>query len=217
MIKELEDILVKAYQPCEGFKAVCKGFTVWEPENGHVPRGYFGAEGKLEEVILVIVLAEPGDPFSGEKYTVSDAETMLRDHEKPCVELSGPKLGIYLNEILVRCFPNESIPEIMRKVWITESVLCSTPKGVSSTGSMPKSVEMECGSRYLKKQREIFKNAFWVAAGDKAEKRLAMLGMKADFKIYHPSERPYKIYKEKCIELWDGLASKFRVFLNQSR
>lgn len=38
---------------------------VWEPAKGDVSRGFFGALGKLEEVELVMELAEPANPTEG--------------------------------------------------------------------------------------------------------------------------------------------------------
>jgi len=62
---QLAKILEPAY-PCPEFEARCKSIMRWEPKAGHVPRGYYGAIGNLDEVELILVVAEPGDPHAGE-------------------------------------------------------------------------------------------------------------------------------------------------------
>ena len=66
----LIEVLAPAYEPCRHMP-VCGGRcrqSHWEPANGHMPRGFLGATGELDEIELVIVLAEPGDPKGTEKY-----------------------------------------------------------------------------------------------------------------------------------------------------
>ena len=50
--------------------------AAWFPSEGHVPRGFLGATRALEEVEVVMVLAEPGPPKdtkpNSEKYEHSD-------------------------------------------------------------------------------------------------------------------------------------------------
>ena len=60
--KPLLDILEPAYRPCAHFDGACAGACVWEPARGMVPCAFGGALGSLEEVCLIIVTAEPGDP-----------------------------------------------------------------------------------------------------------------------------------------------------------
>ena len=62
--QELIDVLEPAYAPCSGFSDKCRGVARWCPAAGHFPRGFIGAFGDLDEVKVVIVVAEPGDPFS---------------------------------------------------------------------------------------------------------------------------------------------------------
>ena len=60
--KALIDILEAAYQPCAHFKGACANACVWDPSRGLVPCAFGGATGTLDEVRLIIVTAEPGDP-----------------------------------------------------------------------------------------------------------------------------------------------------------
>src|SRR4051812_46161146 len=63
----LKSVLAAAFQPCPGFSGACSAMR-WNPAAGHVPRGFFGATGTLEEVRLVLILSEPGDPGIGERH-----------------------------------------------------------------------------------------------------------------------------------------------------
>ena len=51
--------------------------AVYDPASSHIPRGFSGAEGSLDDVLLVMVFAEPGFPLMGESY-FDDAEENLR-------------------------------------------------------------------------------------------------------------------------------------------
>ena len=67
---ELLKIIEPAYAPCAHFTGACRTLR-WDPGRGHIPRGFLGATGRLEDVKLVLVFAEPGDP------PVEQCETML--------------------------------------------------------------------------------------------------------------------------------------------
>lgn len=78
LAQPLLDVLLPAYAPCSGFKATCRAMR-WVPHQGHVPRGFCGAAGRLDEVRLVLVCAEPGDPHDGESHAADGtAEGQLR-------------------------------------------------------------------------------------------------------------------------------------------
>src|SRR5437763_10943031 len=64
----LANILLPAYGPCPEFATACKEMR-WNPDAGHVPRGFLGACGELSEVELLLVFAEPGDPHVGERHS----------------------------------------------------------------------------------------------------------------------------------------------------
>ena len=78
----LVDVLLPAYT-CQHF-GKCPDAT-WFPSEGHVPRGFLGATRALEEVEVVMVLAEPGPPKdtkpNSEKYEHSGATRALEEVE----------------------------------------------------------------------------------------------------------------------------------------
>ena len=192
----LEDLLINAYRPCVGLLRACKNHVVWIPSEGYIPRGYFGAEGDINEVELVLVLAEPGTPFKGESYCQSGPLEILKVQRQSCTDISGSIFHDNLLKILKYCFPGYSVELIMKKTWITESVLCSTPIDRGANGNIPACVEKECGNRFLAKQRVIFENAFWVTVGGKPKARLASLNIKTDFHIHHPGLPAYNVYRK---------------------
>ena len=56
MHASLQAVLSPAYR-CAEFGARCEGMR-WEPKLGHVPRGFLGATGSLEEVELILGLTQ---------------------------------------------------------------------------------------------------------------------------------------------------------------
>ena len=75
--KEITDILLSAYSPCPGFEDTCKGIAKWNPQMGHVPRGFVGATSSLDEVQVVILFAEPGDPYGSDPYSPTQSRPSL--------------------------------------------------------------------------------------------------------------------------------------------
>jgi hypothetical protein len=71
------------------------------------------------------------------------------------------------------CWPTLTFDEKLRRVWMTESVLCSAPV---ESGRVRREIEIECGERYLKRQLDLFPNALVVALGAKAQRRLLAIG-----------------------------------------
>ena len=69
---KLREILLPSYSPCPGIELGCKRTAIWKPEQGHVPRGFIGALGSLDEVQVVILVAEPGSPLFAESYECDD-------------------------------------------------------------------------------------------------------------------------------------------------
>jgi len=230
MNKELADIMKEAYGPCDGFRCVCGGKGIlWNPKpepekikEMNIPRGFYGATGEISDVKLVLVLAEPGKPDKEEwKYyndkdlsneILSDPSKLLDAHNNYVTFKNGGLFHENIRNIVRKCF-DKNIEEVKNNIWITETVLCSVP-GRSSTGPMTREVEDECGKRYLKKQYDLFKNAFWVAAGRKAQRRLKILEIPSQqyTYIYHPSCRP--IHKIAAKESWDKLAEDFKKWRN---
>ena len=142
----------------------------WEPKNGHIPRGFLGATGNLSDVELVLVFAEPGDPQPGDHQTMAEALDHAYQSFKSGSGVFHQKARAFFN----LCWPSLSFDEQLKRVWVTESVLCSA---AWSTGPVPKEIEQECGTRYLKQQLALFPNALVVALGSKAQNRLARIGI----------------------------------------
>ena len=61
---EIIKVLSEAYSPCQSF-GKCKE-AQWLPEEGHIPRGFLGATGSVDEVEAIFVFAEPGHPMMNE-------------------------------------------------------------------------------------------------------------------------------------------------------
>src|ERR1700676_5641454 len=77
-VPEILKILESAHAPCPNFQGVCGGCMRWSPGIGHVPRAFGGARGEVNDVMLVIVNAEPGDPADGESYDGSPSDMLMR-------------------------------------------------------------------------------------------------------------------------------------------
>ena len=166
---EISKILEPAYNPCPAFSGSCFDMR-WDPSAGHVPRGFRGATGRLDEIELVLVYAEPGDPQPGETHTGLASAYEFANHSFTAgTDLFHRNVGFILDS----CWPNLSLSEQLRKVWMTESVLCSAPR---EGGHVRREVTSECGKRYLLKQLELLPHALVVALGNKARDRLRGLG-----------------------------------------
>ncbi len=169
MHPKLKEILLPAYQ-CVGFTGTCTSLMQWAPHLGHVPRGFYGATGDLEEVTLVLVLAEPGnpspDPGPEECYSDVDSAFAFTGH---CFLTAGGQGHENVRNLICRCFPGLSLVNAMRKVWITESVLCSAPSPGATVGV---DIERFCAERFLLSQLRLFPLATIAAMGSKAMARL---------------------------------------------
>ncbi|MDH4560644.1 hypothetical protein E8F06_06530 [Pseudomonas sp. BN411] len=76
--------------------------------------------------------------------------------------------------ILDQCFPSLTFDEQLRKVWMTESVLCSAS---IEGGNVPASAWRACTASYLKPQIALFSRALVVALGNKAQSRLKSIAV----------------------------------------
>jgi hypothetical protein len=56
----------------------------WAPEEGHVPRGFCGATGSPEDVRLVVVSAEPGDPHESEAHSKTAPLDSVNEYAYRC-------------------------------------------------------------------------------------------------------------------------------------
>jgi len=170
-------VLAPAYLPCAEFQGAC-GEMRWQPETGHVPRGFLGATGSLEEVELVLVFAEPGDPHVGERHTGLESA-----YEYATRGFGMGKDLFHRNvlKILSMCWPELPFEQQLRKAWLTESVLCSAR---NEGGSVSVSASRACGRRYLLAQLAQFPSALVVALGSKARSRLLGLGFGGFLPVY---------------------------------
>ncbi len=175
---ELERILRPAYEPCIGFTArghPCSQFARWDPKSGHVPRGCAGALGSLDEVELVLVTAEPGDPHAGER---DDQRSDLM--EQACRKAfrsyqEGTDLfHRNVHYVLDACFPNLGFDERLRRTWLVDAYLCSARK---EGGNVPKGAWTACGRAYLRPQLVLLRDRLIVAPGGKAQRRVAHCGV----------------------------------------
>ena len=183
---ELLALLTKAY-PCPSFAGIC-GSMRWEPESGHIPRGFLGATGRPEEVELVLVFAEPGDPQPGDHKTLEEA----LDHAHRSFRAGNGVFHQKARAFFDLCWPDLAFEDQLKRVWVTESVLCSA---AWSTGPVPRAIELECGERYLRGQLALFPNALVVALGSKAQDRLRRIGIR-DFEPAHAFGLPGCYQKE---------------------
>lgn len=166
--KKLVEILRPAYRPCPGFKAGCAGVARWAPTQGHIPRGFVGALGRLDEVKVVILLAEPGDPHVVESYRSRNQLEQGCEYTFKALSEGTDLFHRNLKYVLNRLFPRISLQDQLRKAWITETFLCSAPQ---ETGPVLRVAENECGSRYLAHQLELFGGLPVIALGGKAYTR----------------------------------------------
>ena len=193
--KELLNLFLNAY-PCQSFSSNCKRMR-WDPKNGHIPRGFMGATGRLSDVELVLVFAEPGDPQPGDHQTMAEALNHAYRSFKSGHGVFHQKARAFFD----LCWPGLPFDQQMKKVWLTESVLCSAER---STGPVPVEIERECGIRYLQKQLALFPNALIVALGGKAQSRLRRMGIK-DFEKAHAFGLP-GCYQTEALPSWARVA-----------
>lgn len=205
MNEQLYKILKPAYDPCLEFAGVCKEM-LWKPACGHVPRGYYGALGELEEVELVLVFAEPGDPYRDEEFNNIEATF---DYVGRMFRTSKDKFHKNVRYILELCWPELNIEERFRKVWMTESVLCSAK---TEAGYVPVAICNTCGKHYLKPQLDLLRsknnNVLVVAMGRKAEERLKRQGWADYLRVSSPANREGK--KSSAKESWQKIPERLK-------
>lgn len=174
--QELLDVLEPAYAPCPGFSGKCRGVARWCPVAGHFPRGFIGALGDFVDVKVVIVVAEPGDPFSSDRcgHDVSPRELIAQTCRATFEYYDEGKNLFHRNVrfLLDRIFGEMPLEEQMVRTWITESMLCSAPQ---ETGTVPSKATRECGERYLARQLALLSRCPIIALGRKAQKRVKCL------------------------------------------
>ena len=173
MNADLRRILESAYDPCKGFCGKCKRLVEpFTPAAGHVPRGFYGALGGLSEVRLVMVLAEPTTPGIDEDHTGGIDSAFA--YAGQCYRYGDDPGHANTRSIIQKCFSG-SWSEVMRKVWITNSVLCTPLPKKSQGGKKFRSCEDYCGERYLLSQLLLFPHAVIAAMGTKVHDRVKRL------------------------------------------
>jgi uracil-DNA glycosylase len=206
--EQLRAALVPAYSPCTAFESACKGKVQWAPEKGHVPRGFAGGFGPPGDVRLVLVCAEPGNPYNDERYPQGPAASVLEAvcrYVLTAREASTDPYHQNLRYILNGCFPRMEFRKQLERVWITESVLCSAER---EGGYVPACVRHECRERYLEPQLRLFpKTALVVALGTKAQQRLR------DWPNVQPahSVAPPGCHRRAARPSWDAVIQRFRL------
>lgn len=213
LAQALLDILEPAYRPCVHFAGACADACVWEPSRGLVPCAFGGATSALDEVRLIIVTAEPGDPPDSTGYE-GTPEDMVHNslrifHEamrKGGIDRAGRPTPFHRNmrRILCAFWPKESLDSQLRKTWTTNAVLC--PAEVSG-GKHMRRVEQACATTYLTRQIDLFPNAFVLALGGKARDRIQAAGLRCDATGLHPSARQSDAVKTAS---WEAAARLFR-------
>ena len=169
---ELIDILVPAFLPCAGFKTACSQAN-WNPLCGNVLRGFVGASGDLKEVEIILVIAEPGNPQRDEVYYENEKprELLARttQYVYECYDSKRDEFHRNVRYFLDCVYPTLDFCQQMRRVWITESYLCSAKK---ECGPIKANAERECSRRYLEPELRLFPERPIVAFGLKAQKRI---------------------------------------------
>lgn len=187
---ELLDVLAPAFWPCEMFDRACCGSATRDPTRGHVPRGFIGALGSLQAVEVVIIVAEPGDPLEGRRHVVKgnpvlEIETVCEEAYRVLDNPAGRGRQFHRNvrQLLDLIYPGMPLPDQLRRVWITESVLCSACK---ESGPITRACERACVDRYLARQLALLPGRPHVPFGNKSRDRAGLRGLL----MAHPSSWP---------------------------
>lgn len=182
-------LLRPAYEPCRGFSDECRS-AVWDPAGGHVPRGFCGGIAGTDDVRLVLVCAEPGDPHGSESHEGDGSPggrlASVNRYAWGCFASGKDLFHRNVRTLLDLCWPGSTFEEQMRKTWITDSVLCSAPK---ECGPVQRGMEQECAKRFLLPQLSLFPAAVVVALGRKADRRLRRAGI-SEFEYAYSAAPP---------------------------
>lgn len=162
---ELSSVLRQAYLPCSNF-GICSQ-AHWAPELGHIPRGFLGATGALEDVELVMVFAEPGHPHPDEVYDPTDSpDTLLENGMHHAYESFANGTDLFHRNVrwfMEQLYPDLTFDEQLRHVWLTDGRLCSIDNEIGRVNGRI------CAERYLRAELEMLPNATVVAFGGKAD------------------------------------------------
>ena len=160
--KELQEIFLPAYEPCKHFGDPCARRR-WNPIDGHIPRGFTGAFGTLQDVELVIVAWRPAPKVQeDESYTAEVAgngrvrkptELMAQacKFTYTCINERREDYHEEIHDVIDSYFGGNDFRQKLRKAFIMQVCLCS--KGEPGDESV-----RTCNNEYLQKALAILKN-----------------------------------------------------------
>lgn len=188
----LLQILTPSVEPCSHMDGACSGAVTWDPRRGHMPRGSVGATGNLSDVRLVLLTAEPGDPYPGESYIGDTADQRIKETFSTLyndLRRGADQFWRNLRDIIDLCFPDKSLDEQLRQVWMTDTVRCGA---AHEGGELPLVVRRTCGRTYLGPQLQAMEHAVIAALGKKAQNRVRWLARQIDIPnpvvaAFHPA------------------------------
>jgi hypothetical protein len=175
---ELVAILEPAFQPCRQFQGACADVARWDLDAGYAPRGFVGAFGTCDDIDLVLVVAEPANPLTGERYTTEGAPRTLMAQAAATafehLEQAGSVIHRNMRSILDSCWPGTPLRNQLEHAWITQSHLCSASR---PGASVPARSANACARDYLAPQLRLLHNRAIVACGSKAQERMRRMGI----------------------------------------
>jgi len=190
--RELCGVLEKAYAP-KGNRCPCG--LLWDPKRGDIPRGFLGATGRVEDVRLVLVKAEPGPAGDygeqesyGKKAKMEPSDWIAEACSQSYYRLSKvapfnpatdkrPVHHACMRYILNVCWPDlTTLDQQLERTWITESVLCSPlPKDGKrdAHADIDDDIARRCRENHLEEQlRQLRRPAIVAPLGGKARRRM---------------------------------------------
>ena len=183
--------------------------AMYDPSAGHVPRGFGGATGELDDVRLVVVSNGPTDPIAGESYSGSPDDDLKKILTSEY--MFDETQGIHKN---LRLFLNWVFPDLgdnfiaqRRHVWTTNSLQCTFSNKRPVIGD-----RRRC-SKYLIATLQHFQNPAVVLAGRKAaEIRHEIEDECTGLKIFecHSFSAPFPKGKGYAVNDWLETAQKAR-------
>lgn len=172
MNPELVALLAPSHAPCRhlGGLGACSSMR-FQPALGHVPRGFCGATGRLDDVEVVFMCAEPGDPHPGESHHTVESTIQ---HTVHCLRDGRDLFHRNLRQIMAACLGTNDLDEQLRRSVVVDSVLCSAHV---EGGAVPRSAELACAQTYIRPLLARIPHATVVALGGKAQSRMRRAGV----------------------------------------
>ena len=107
------------------------------------------------------------------------------------------------------CRPKMCLEEQLSLTWFTNAVKCSA---ATSGGNIPRRIEETCVSSYVKREIEALPNAYVLALGEKARRRLRAADVRVNGHAQHPGARPNTNPRAS----WEEAAKQFRTWVSVS-